>query len=49
MEKLRSCQIRFSEYLEKKNVVTDFLSVCETRSGISKLYLAYGKFNILSY
>ncbi|CAH8621878.1 unnamed protein product [Schistosoma bovis] len=42
MEKLRSCQIRFSEYLEKKNVVTDFLSVCETRSGISKLYLAYG-------
>ncbi|CAH8619914.1 unnamed protein product [Schistosoma margrebowiei] len=42
MEKLRSYQVRFSEYLEKKNVVTDFLSVCETRSGISKLYLAYG-------
>ncbi|VDO55228.1 unnamed protein product [Schistosoma margrebowiei] len=37
-----SYQVRFSEYLEKKNVVTDFLSVCETRSGISKLYLAYG-------
>ncbi|KAH8856870.1 Receptor expression-enhancing protein isoform 2 [Schistosoma japonicum] len=42
MEKLKCYQSRFAESLEKKNVVTDFLSLCETRSGISKLYLAYG-------
>ncbi|CAH8866227.1 unnamed protein product [Trichobilharzia szidati] len=42
MEKLRAYRSKFEESLEKKNVFTDFLCLCEQRSGVSKVNLAYG-------